>query len=104
MALSDGWRPLTEALLGAVEFARGEVARAAGVELEDARRLWQALGFAPVADARGGRVVKTIGDEVMFAADDAAGAAEIALGLVEAHTREPGLPDSRAGLARVTGP
>ncbi len=248
MALSDGWRPLTEALLGPVEFTPGEVARAAGVELEDARRLWQALGFAPVANderlftradveilrtarmlieqqeadpavlvqlarvtgqslarvadaqltaslerlerlrapeapadafaalvqrvealapslqqflgyvwrrhllaallrqavpeagrvqavgftdlvgftsmsqaldtrelaaivdrfeaiayeqipERGGRVVKTIGDEVMFAADDAAVAAEIALGLVEGHAREPGLPDSRAGVA-----
>jgi adenylate cyclase len=250
VALSDGWRPLTEALLGRVEFTPGEVARAAGVELEDARRLWQALGLAPVGNderlftradveilrtarklieqqdadpavlvqlarvtgqslariadaqltaslerlerlraadvptdvlfaalaervealapsleqflgyvwrrhllaallrqavpeagrvqtvgftdlvgftslslaldtrelaaivdrfeaiayeqipARGGRVVKTIGDEVMFAADDAAVAAEIALGLVEGHASEPGLPDSRAGLAR----
>ena len=51
MALSDRWRLLAEALLGPVEFTAGEVARAAGVELGDARRLWQALGFPPAADA-----------------------------------------------------
>ena len=250
MALSDRWRLLAEALLGPVEFTAGEVARAAGMELGDARRLWQALGLPPVADAerlftradvealrtahalieqqktdptvlvqlarvtgqslarvadaelnasaerlerlraaevpaqdaftalaeriealvpsleqflgyvwrrhllsgllrlavtpeadrvqavgfadlvgftslshaldahelaamvdrfeaiayqqipeRGGRVVKTIGDEVMFAADDIAVAAEIALGLVDAHARNPEVPDARAGVA-----
>lgn len=51
MALSDGWRLLAEALLGPVEFTAGEVAQAAGMELGDARRLWQALGLPPVADA-----------------------------------------------------
>ncbi len=59
--------------------------------------------FEASADAqipeRGGRLVKTIGDEVMFAADDAAAAAEIALGLVEAHAGDAELPDARAGLA-----
>jgi adenylate cyclase len=44
-------------------------------------------------------VVKTIGDEVMFATGDAAAAAEIALGLVVAHALDPELPDLRAGLA-----
>jgi adenylate cyclase len=48
---------------------------------------------------RGGRVVKLIGDEVMFAADDTSAAADIALGLVEAHAKDPGLPDVRVGLA-----
>jgi adenylate cyclase len=52
--------------------------------------------------ARGGRVVKMIGDEVMFAVDDGAFAADIAVALVEAHARHPGLPDVRVGLA--TGP
>lgn len=80
MAQSDRWRALAEALLGPAEFTSGEVARAAGVELDDARRL-------------------LIGDAVMFAADDAAAAAEIALGLVEAHARDPEVPDARAGLA-----
>src|SRR4029453_3340626 len=38
------------AVAGPAEFTSVEVARAAGVELDDARRLWQALGFAPVPD------------------------------------------------------
>jgi adenylate cyclase len=46
----------------------------------------------------GGRVVKMIGDEVMFVADDAAKAAEIALSLVEARP-DPELPGLRVGLA-----
>jgi adenylate cyclase len=49
---------------------------------------------------RGGRLIKLIGDEVMFATADAGSAADIALGLVEAHTRNPDLPDVRVGLAR----
>lgn len=50
----------------------------------------------------GGRVVKLIGDEVMFATDYARSAADIALELVEAHARDPELPDIRVGLARGT--
>jgi len=50
--------------------------------------------------ARGGRVVKMIGDEVMFAADEAVAAAEIGLALVDAHARDAALPDMRVGLAR----
>jgi adenylate cyclase len=48
---------------------------------------------------RGGRIVKMIGDEVMFAVDDAAFAADIAIALVEAHARDAALPDVRVGLA-----
>ncbi len=49
--------------------------------------------------ARGGRVVKMIGDEVMFATDDSVAAAEIGLALVDAHARDAALPDVRVGLA-----
>jgi adenylate cyclase len=49
--------------------------------------------------ARGGRVVKMIGDETMFASDDPAAAAEIALALVDAHAQSPDLPAVRVGLA-----
>jgi adenylate cyclase len=49
--------------------------------------------------ARGGRVVKMIGDEVMFAVDDGAFAADIAVALVDAHARDSVLPDVRVGLA-----
>lgn len=47
----------------------------------------------------GGRIVKTIGDEVLFQAADAASAAEIALELLEAAERDPQLPALRTGLA-----
>ncbi len=36
--------------MGKPELTSAEVARRAGVDLEQARRLWRALGFAPVAD------------------------------------------------------
>lgn len=47
----------------------------------------------------GGRVVKTIGDEVMFAAAAPRVAAAIALDLTEAYARDPALPNARIGLA-----
>ena len=49
--------------------------------------------------AHGGRVVKMIGDEVMFCADEAVHAAQIALALVDAHVRRRDLPDVRVGVA-----
>ncbi len=47
----------------------------------------------------GGRVVKTLGDEVFFACDDAAGAAEIALDTAAEHAEREDLPDVRVGMA-----
>jgi adenylate cyclase len=47
----------------------------------------------------GGRVVKMIGDEVMFVVDDVRAAAEIALALSEAYRSEDSLSDVRVGLA-----
>jgi adenylate cyclase len=47
----------------------------------------------------GGRIVKTIGDEVMFITEQPAAAANIALRLAEASTQDDVLPDARAGLA-----
>jgi adenylate cyclase len=70
----------------------------------DARELatmvdrFEAIAYAQIPE-RGGRVVKTIGDAVMFSADEPVAAAEIALGLVEAHVRDAALPDARAALA-----
>lgn len=49
--------------------------------------------------AHGGRVIKMIGDEVMFEAPDARAGAETALDLVHAFGNDPLLPDIRAGLA-----
>ena len=49
--------------------------------------------------ALGGRVVKMIGDEVMFVVQTATGAAEIGLSLAEAYADDELLSDVRVGLA-----
>lgn len=54
---------------------------------------------AVVAENRG-RIVKTVGDEVLFVADTAPDAAEIALALNERIAETPQLPPMRIGLAR----
>jgi adenylate cyclase len=51
------------------------------------------------AAAAGGRIVKTIGDEVMFVTDTAGAAATIALRLTERSTGDELLPQTRAGVA-----
>jgi adenylate cyclase len=52
-----------------------------------------------VVIAGGGRVVKMIGDEVMFLVEDPVMAAEIALGLADASRDAAGLGDVRVGMA-----
>jgi adenylate cyclase len=52
-----------------------------------------------VVGGSGGRVVKMIGDEVMFAVDDIASGVEIALQLAEAYHDDESLSDVRVGLA-----
>ena len=47
----------------------------------------------------GGRVVKMIGDEVMFVTDDPAAGAMIAATLAEVYGDDEGMPDVRVGLA-----
>ena len=47
----------------------------------------------------GGRVVKTLGDAVLYVTDDAGTAVEVALETVEAHNEDAELPDVRAGVA-----
>ena len=49
--------------------------------------------------AQGGRVVKTLGDAVLFVCDDPRAAAEVALGSVQAHAQDERLPEVRAGVA-----
>jgi adenylate cyclase len=53
-----------------------------------------------VVVAGGGRVLKMIGDEVMFLVEDPIAAAEIALGLADASRDAAELSDVRVGLAR----
>jgi len=52
-----------------------------------------------VVTAHGGRVIKTVGDEVLFVAMGAAPAAAIALDLVQAMGEDDVLPDVRVGMA-----
>jgi adenylate cyclase len=49
--------------------------------------------------AYGGRVIKMLGDEVLFVTDDVVGAAEVALATVAAHQADDRLPEVRAGVA-----
>lgn len=59
---------------------------------------FEAMASDVVAEL-GGRVIKTVGDEVMFAADDAATGAEIGLTLLERVGASEDLPDLRVGVA-----
>src|SRR3954449_13601538 len=52
-----------------------------------------------IVGALGGRVIKMIGDEVMFAHDDVASSVEIALSLAETYHDDESLSDVRVGLA-----
>jgi adenylate cyclase len=67
-------------------------------ELAEIVDRFEALAYEHIPE-RGGRVIKLIGDEVMFAVDDGAFAADIAVALVEACARDAVVPDVRAGLA-----
>ena len=59
---------------------------------------FEELAYDTVAEL-GGRVVKTIGDEVMFVAADVGAAVRIALRLNEQSALDDVLPDARAGVA-----
>ncbi len=58
---------------------------------------FEQVATTTVADA-GGRIIKTIGDEVLFVADDPAAAARIALTLAEMHGLDEEFPKVRVGL------
>ena len=67
-------------------------------ELADVVDRFTELAYDLVATA-GGRVVKTVGDEVMFAIDEPAAGTELALRLTDAYADDHDLPDVRVGLA-----
>nr|WP_179519461.1 adenylate/guanylate cyclase domain-containing protein [Nocardioides perillae] len=52
-----------------------------------------------VVAAHGGRVVKSIGDSVLFTTDTPVAAVEIAEGIIAVIGRDPRMPDVRVGLA-----
>ena len=53
-----------------------------------------------VITAHGGRLIKTVGDEVLFTTVQAAPAAAIALDLIETISQDDVLPEVRCGMAR----
>jgi adenylate cyclase len=67
-------------------------------ELSELVERFEGIAYERIPEL-GGRIVKTIGDAVMFAVDEAHHAATIALALVDACAAEPLLPDLRVGLA-----
>jgi adenylate cyclase len=67
-------------------------------ELSRVLDAFESLATEVIAEHHG-RVVKMIGDEVLFVADAAADAAEIALTLTERTTADESLPAVRAGMA-----
>jgi adenylate cyclase len=72
--------------------------KATEAELADLLDAFEATATEVIA-ARGGRIVKTIGDEVLFVAGTAAAGAEIALDLLDRAAADERLPPLRAGLA-----
>jgi adenylate cyclase len=54
---------------------------------------------ADTVAAAGGRIIKTLGDSVLFVIDDPLGAVEIALQVVEEISADEMLPDVRVGVA-----
>jgi adenylate cyclase len=52
-----------------------------------------------VVAAHEGRIVKTIGDEVLFVADSPVAGADISLDLIDASENDPRLPPLRVGVA-----
>jgi len=67
-------------------------------ELAAVVRRFEEISHDTVISA-GGRVVKMIGDEVMFVVDDVAAAARIGLELADAYADDDLLSDVRVGLA-----
>jgi adenylate cyclase len=59
---------------------------------------FEEIAYEHIPDRRG-RVVKIIGDEVMFSSPDVTAAAEIALALAEAYEADEVIPTVRVGLA-----
>jgi adenylate cyclase len=88
MAFKQSWRTLARSLMGEAEFTSREVAERAGVDLEQAQRLWSALGFPRVPEED--RAFTRSDVEMLSAA-----AALIAQGVTEPHVL--------LRLTRVTG-
>lgn len=69
-----------------------------GAELADVVGRFEAVG-RDIISVGGGRVVKTVGDEIMFLADTPEDGAQIAVSLAENICSDQGLPPVRVGLS-----
>lgn len=92
-----------DAELGAVGFVDivGYTARSKDLDGDELLGLvehFESVASSEITD-QGGRLIKTIGDEVLFVCDDTVAAARVARALVERHTDDPDFPEVRAGVA-----
>ncbi|WP_338051704.1 adenylate/guanylate cyclase domain-containing protein [Pseudonocardia acidicola] len=92
----DTW-PLTVGFADMVGFTR-TTRRRSTTELSEMIERFGSSTTDVIAEGRG-RIIKTVGDEVLFVADDIADAAAIALALQDRVRAEPSLPALRIGLA-----
>ncbi|GAA1197685.1 adenylate/guanylate cyclase domain-containing protein [Pseudonocardia alaniniphila] len=92
----DTW-PLVVGFADMVGFTR-TTRRRSSAELGEMIERFGSTTTEVIADGHG-RIVKTVGDEVLFVADEIADGAAIALGLRDRARGEPLLPRLRIGLA-----
>jgi adenylate cyclase len=99
-SVTDATEVLTVGFADMVGFTR-TTRRRSVAELSEMIERFSAVTTDVIADG-GGRLVKTVGDEVLFVVDEVAAGAAIALGLRDRVRAEAVLPELRIGLA--TGP
>ncbi|WP_308259376.1 adenylate/guanylate cyclase domain-containing protein [Pseudonocardia sp. H11422] len=92
----DIW-PLAVGFADMVGFTRTTRRRSTS-ELSEMIERFESSTTDVIAGGRG-RIIKTVGDEVLFVADDIADAAAIAVALQDRVRAEPALPELRIGLA-----
>jgi adenylate cyclase len=92
-----GTWPLVVGFADMVGFTR-TTRRRSTAELSEMIERFGSTTTEVIADGHG-RIVKTVGDEVLFVADDIAAGAGIALALQDRVRAEPALPELRIGLA-----
>lgn len=92
----DTW-PLVVGFADMVGFTR-TTRRRSTTELSEMIERFGSTTTEVIADGHG-RIVKTVGDEVLFVADDTVHGAAIALALQDRVRAEPALPELRIGLA-----
>ena len=89
--------PVAVGFVDLVRFA-AVTEQVADEELEQLIVRFEEVAHDAIAEG-GGRVVKMIGDAVMFVADEPEQATLIAIDLVDAYAHDPMLPPARAGLS-----